>query len=204
MSPDHERQTGAAKRALDVVLSAALILILSPLLLVIAIAVWLQDGGPPLYRQERVGRGGRTFSMWKFRTMVTNADQLRTALVAASGELRFKDQQDPRITPVGRILRRWSLDELPQLVSVLNGEMSLVGPRPPIPEEVAQYDARELQRLAVTPGLTGPWQVGGRSELDFDQQVTLDLEYIARRGFLYDLGLLARTIPAVLTGRGAW
>ena len=195
------------RRTLDVAVSGALLLALLPLFALIALAIVVEDRGPVLYAQDRLGRDGRYFRFLKFRSMRSDADRLREQVVTetgASGGVRFKDRHDPRITRVGRVLRRFSLDELPQLVHVLRGDMALVGPRPPIPEEVARYDANEWQRLAVTPGLTCLWQTSGRSELSFERQVELDLDYIERRSLSFDLRLLWRTIPAVVGGRGAW
>ncbi len=173
-----------------------------------AIAVLIRRGspGPVLIRQRRVGRDGVPFSLLKFRTMIQDADEQRALLIAdADGDPRlFKLRDDPRLTSIGRILRRWSLDELPQLVHVLRGEMSVVGPRPPLPEEVARYQDWHRQRLQVTPGLTGLWQVNGRSNLAFDDMVRLDLYYAEHWSPWLDVKVVLRTIPAVLTGRGAW
>lgn len=196
----------AAKRALDIVVSAPLLVVLSPLLAAIALAVKLGDGGPVLYRWRVVGRGGRPFTSNKFRSMVVNADELKPALEVAnemSGPV-FKMRDDPRITRVGRFLRRFSLDELPQLWSVLRGELSLVGPRPPLQTEYARFTDRQRAKLAVKPGITCLWQVSGRNEItDFDEWLRLDLEYIERWSLRLDLAILLRTIPAVLSGRGA-
>lgn len=195
-----------AKRAIDVAVAATALLVLAPLFAVIALAIKAEDGGPVFYVRPRVGQGGRHFSFWKFRSMCTDADARRAALAGRSDDgdaVRFKMKKDPRVTRTGRILRRLSLDELPQLWSVLTGEMSLVGPRPPIPEEVAKYDARAWSRLDVVPGITCIWQVSGRADVPFPRQVEMDLEYASRRSVLFDLELLARTVPAVLTGKGA-
>lgn len=196
----------AAKRALDIVVSAPLLVLLSPLLAAIAMAVKLGDRGPVLYRWRIVGRGGRPFTSYKFRSMVVNADELKPALEAAnemSGPV-FKMRDDPRITRVGRFLRRYSLDELPELWSVLRGELSLVGPRPPLQSEYARFTERQRGKLAVKPGITCLWQVSGRNEItDFDEWLRLDLEYIERWSLRLDLAILLRTIPAVVSGRGA-
>ncbi len=199
------------KRALDVVLTSLALVLLSPVLLLIALLIKLEDGGPVLFEQERVGKKGRRFAFYKFRSMAADAEARRAELVASwamSREereaVRFKLEEDPRVTRVGRALRRLSLDELPQLFNVLRGDMSLVGPRPPIPEEVREYGPREMLRLEVEQGLTCIWQVEGRSLIPFPQQVEMDLDYIRRRGVLLDLWLLARTVPAVLGGRGAY
>jgi lipopolysaccharide/colanic/teichoic acid biosynthesis glycosyltransferase len=162
--------------------------------------------GPVLYRQDRVGRNGMRFPMWKFRTIVVDADRIKADLAAANehdGHM-FKLRQDPRVTPVGRFLRRYSLDELPQLVNVLLGHMSLVGPRPPLPEEVARYDQVEMRRLSVKPGLTGLWQVSGRSDLSWHETVSLDLRYVDNWSWGWDMRVMARTVRAVLDGRGAY
>ena len=195
----------AAKRALDVCGALLLALAALPLIVGIAALVRVVDGGPALFRQERVGRFGRTFTMWKFRSMTPNAEAQRSELDALN-EVEghaFKMEADPRITAVGRWLRRSSLDELPQLWNVLTGDMSLVGPRPPLASEVAQYERWQLRRLSVTPGLTGLWQVSGRADLPFDRWVELDLEYIDNWSLWLDVRLLIRTLPAVIRGTGA-
>lgn len=202
-----ERMRRPVKRTLDIVLAGLGLLLGSPLVAAIAVAIKLDDGGPILYRQVRVAKNGRLFLCLKFRSMRVDADRLRAALVAAqgaSGGVRFKSRQDPRITRVGRMLRRTSLDEFPQLWNVLRGEMSLVGPRPPIPAEVAAYRAREWRRLDVDAGLTCIWQVSGRSCIPFRQQVEMDLAYIQHESVGLDLRLIAKTIPAVISGKGAW
>jgi exopolysaccharide biosynthesis polyprenyl glycosylphosphotransferase len=194
------------KRASDLVLAGAGLLAIWPLLAAIAIAVKLNSPGPVLYRQQRVGKDGRLFSMLKFRSMYQDAEARRAELVAAneaSGPL-FKIRDDPRVTRVGRILRRSSLDELPQLLNVLRGEMSLVGPRPPLPSEVEQYEDWQLGRLRATPGMTGLWQVSGRSEVSFHDMVRLDLHYIRNWSLSLDLEILWQTFPAVLGNRGAY
>jgi lipopolysaccharide/colanic/teichoic acid biosynthesis glycosyltransferase len=196
------------RRALDVALTGVGLLCLLPLLLLVAVAIRLDSRGPIFFAQERIGQGGRRFLMWKFRTMVANADALKDALAkqhaAATDGVRFKMVRDPRVTRVGRVLRKFSIDELPQLFNVVRGDMTLIGPRPPVWREVARYDSRALRRLEVRPGLTCLWQVSGRSDLSFDQQVALDLEYVDRTTPGEELRILLRTIPAVLTGRGAY
>ena len=165
------------------------------------------DGGPVLFWQTRVGQRGRPFPFPKFRSMVPRAEQLKGQLQAHNDHgdsITFKMRQDPRTTPIGRFLRRFSLDELPQLWCVLIGQMSLVGPRPPVPSEVARYRPEHRRRLEAKPGLTCIWQVSGRGDLSFDQQVRLDVEYIERRSIWLDLWLLLCTVPAVLSGRGAY
>ena len=195
----------ATKRILDLVGALILMLLTAPLMLLAMLAIRLEDGGPVLFSQERVGRFGRRFTMFKFRSMITDAERARDE-IAHLNEMDgpvFKSAQDPRITRVGRWLRRTSIDELPQLVNVLRGEMSLVGPRPPLPTEVASYKRWQRRRLSVRPGLTCIWQVSGRNRVDFDTWMRLDLEYIDNWSLLLDLKLLLKTIPAVLTGNGA-
>lgn len=201
------RGTDLAKRLLDVLVSAAALIALSPVIAVIALLV-RRDGGTVFFRQLRVGAGGRTFWFYKFRSMVPDAEARRRALDSLNQHGReavtFKMKNDPRVTPIGRFLRRTSLDELPQLWNVLKGDMSLVGPRPAIPEEVARYSNHERGRLSVKPGITCIWQISGRAEIPFEEQVRLDLDYITRRSIWLDAALLLQTIPAVLTGRGAY
>ncbi|MEU8353186.1 MULTISPECIES: sugar transferase [Streptomyces] len=206
--------TPPARQGLHVVLKAALdrsgallgLLLLSPLFALLAVAVRLDSSGPVLHRQTRIGQHGKSFTMWKFRTMVVDAEERRAELAAANeqdGPL-FKMRRDPRVTRVGRFLRRSSLDELPQLANVLMGEMSLVGPRPPLPDEVAQYNEVERRRLVVKPGLTGLWQISGRSDLSWDESVSLDLRYADNWSIGGDIDLLVRTFRAVVDGRGAY
>jgi exopolysaccharide biosynthesis polyprenyl glycosylphosphotransferase len=195
-----------AKRAVDLVLVSLGLVAIAPILLAIGLAIKLDSRGPIFFRQLRVGKDGRTFLMFKFRSMCQDADRRLEALRThneATGPL-FKMRQDPRITSVGRVLRRWSLDELPQLLNVLRGEMSLVGPRPPLPSEVEQYEDWQHARLRAVPGLTGLWQVSGRSEVPFHDMVRLDLHYIRNWSMGLDLEIMLRTIPAVLTNRGAY
>jgi exopolysaccharide biosynthesis polyprenyl glycosylphosphotransferase len=194
------------KRALDIVLSSLLLLLSAPFWLCIALAIKVTSRGPVLYRQERVGENGRLFTMLKFRSMVLDAHVQRDEFVAdneSTGPL-FKIREDPRVTSVGRWLRRCSLDELPQLVNVLLGEMSLVGPRPALPSEVAQYEDHHTRRLEAVPGMTGLWQVSGRSDLTFEEMVRLDLFYIENWSLTFDLSLLVRTLPAVVSARGSY
>jgi exopolysaccharide biosynthesis polyprenyl glycosylphosphotransferase len=199
------RGKAVLKRSLDVVVAAGLLVLTLPAWLVAALAITLDSRGTVLFRQVRVGKDGQPFRMLKFRTMVTDAEErLRelTHLNEAEGHF-FKIADDPRVTRIGRTLRRWSIDELPQLLNVLRGEMSMVGPRPPLPHEVAAYDAWHLRRLRVRPGVTGVWQVSGRSDVPFDEAVRLDLFYIENWSLGYDLYLLGRTLGAVLGRRGA-
>ena len=193
----------ATKRILDVALAAILLAVLAPILLVVSVAIWLDDRGPVLFRQTRVGLHGRPFTMVKFRTMVPDAE-LRLAELALLNEITghaFKVASDPRITRVGRVLRRASLDELPQFWNVLRGHMSIVGPRPPLPDEVAGYDLWHRRRLSMKPGITGLWQVSARLEEEFDRWVELDLSYIDRWSLWLDLKIMVRTVPAMLLGR---
>ncbi|MFF3032009.1 exopolysaccharide biosynthesis polyprenyl glycosylphosphotransferase [Streptomyces rubiginosohelvolus] len=194
------------KNALDRTGALFGLLALAPLLLAVALSVRLSSRGPVFHRQVRQGQHNRPFTMWKFRTMVADAEQLKAQLAVVNevdGPL-FKMRSDPRVTPVGRMLRRTSIDELPQLVNVLLGHMSLVGPRPPLPEEASRYDEREHRRLTVKPGLTGLWQVSGRSDLSWQETVSLDLWYVDNWSVAADMGLLARTVRAVTDGRGAY
>jgi lipopolysaccharide/colanic/teichoic acid biosynthesis glycosyltransferase len=194
------------KRVLDVAGAALALVLAAPLLLLAAIAIKLESRGPVLYRSTRVGRGGRSFTFLKLRSMVHGADQHRhrlSHLNECDGPV-FKMNRDPRVTRVGRLLRVTSIDEIPQFVNVLMGHMSLVGPRPPIPEEVAQYEPWQLRRLDVRPGLTCLWQISGRSRIGFQEWMRLDLEYIRRQSFALDMNILLRTVPAVLSREGAY
>ena len=195
-----------AKRIFDIIGSLCLLFFFSPVFAFSAYKVWRFDRGPILFRQTRVGRDGKTFYCWKFRTMVTNAEELLADLHKQQGYEGglFKMENDPRITPPGRWLRRLSLDELPQLVNVLVGDMSLVGPRPPLRHEVAQYDDDMARRLRVRPGMTGLWQVSGRSELSWSEAIRLDLYYVDNWSMFQDLTILARTWGAVFGSRGAY
>jgi lipopolysaccharide/colanic/teichoic acid biosynthesis glycosyltransferase len=193
------------KRGIDVTGAAAGLLLLSPLIVLIAIMIVLDSRGGPFFRQTRVGHGGRTFTCWKFRSMLRGADLMRSDLLAlneANGRI-FKIRDDPRRTRMGRMLRKSSLDELPQLINVLRGDMSLVGPRPPLVSEVLEYEADELRRLATVPGITGLWQVTLRGRHDFEDMIALDVRYAAELSFWLDVKILAKTIPTVLFGRGA-
>ena len=194
------------KGALDRVGAAAALVLIAPVLLAIAVAVRMSGPGPVLYRQERVGAYGARYTMFKFRSMVDGADAKLTELLAQNeGQgLLFKMREDPRVTPVGRWLRRFSLDELPQLFNVLGGSMSLVGPRPPLPQEVERYDTSIRRRLLVKPGLTGLWQISGRSDLSWEESVRLDLRYVENWTLALDLLILWKTASAVLRSRGAY
>ncbi|SFP22331.1 Undecaprenyl-phosphate galactose phosphotransferase, WbaP/exopolysaccharide biosynthesis polyprenyl glycosylphosphotransferase [Geodermatophilus dictyosporus] len=204
--PRFEGWQRVVKGGLDRVVAALAIVLLAPVLLAIAAAVKLTSPGPLLYRQERIGVNGRSFTMYKFRSMVVDADRQVDALRTQnmSDGLLFKMRSDPRVTPVGRLLRRLSLDELPQLLNVLGGTMSLVGPRPPLPSEVARYEPPVHRRLLVKPGLTGLWQVSGRSDLPWEEAVRLDLRYVENWSLAMDLLILVRTARAVLSRSGAY
>jgi lipopolysaccharide/colanic/teichoic acid biosynthesis glycosyltransferase len=194
-----------AKRLFDVAGAAFLLALLAPALLVVAAAIWATGGRPVLFAQERVGLGGRRFMLYKFRTMVRDAESLLPGLAGAS-DVRgpvFKMRRDPRTTDLGRLLRLFSVDELPQLYNVLRGDMSLVGPRPALPREVRLYAPEHLRRLSVPPGMTCTWQASGRSAIPFERWVELDLAYIDNWSFARDVAILIRTIPAVLFARGA-
>jgi len=197
----------AAKRAIDVVVATSLLLCTAPISLLVAILIKIVDRGPVLFWQVRIGRDGREFWFPKFRSMRVGAHLLHRQMLPHNDHRHgptFKMKQDPRVTRLGRAIRTLSLDELPQLWSVLAGDMSLVGPRPPLPHEVAQYTPTQKRRLEVKPGLTCLWQVSGRSTLAFADQVALDIEYIDKQSLWLDLKLLLLTVPAVLTCRGAW
>ena len=196
------------KDFVDRVAATLLLAVAGPVLLIAAAAIRLDSPGPAFYTQIRVGERGRHFTMFKLRSMYIDADARRAAVVAAGGDagnkVLFKDRRDPRITRVGRVLRRTSLDELPQLLNVVRGDMSLVGPRPALPQEVAEYDSEARRRLLVKPGLTGLWQVSGRSDLSWDSTVALDRHYVENRGAQLDVEILANTLKAVVGGRGAY
>ena len=194
------------KGVLDRVTAALGLFVLAPLLLLVAACTALDSRGPVLFRQERIGRGGVPFTILKFRTMDVDAERQRLALVSVNegaGAL-FKVRDDPRVTRVGRVLRRYSLDELPQLVNVLAGTMSLVGPRPPLPAEVSEYEHDTRRRLLVKPGLTGLWQVSGRSDLSWEDSVRLDLRYVENWTLVLDLLILWKTVSAVVRPTGAY
>lgn len=195
----------ALKRLFDVVVSSVVLALLSPLFVAVAIAIKLTSRGPVLFKQERVGLHGGVFHMLKFRSMVANAEDLRAALEKKNEQTGpvFKIEHDPRITTVGRFIRKLSIDELPQFINVLRGEMAIVGPRPPIPSEVAKYEPWQRRRLSVRPGITCVWQVSGRSEISFEQWMYLDMQYIDHWSLLADIRLILLTLPAVLSGRGA-
>ena len=195
------------KRLIDVAVSGAMLLALSPLFLAVAAAIKFTDRGPVLFWQSRVGKWGREFAFPKFRSMVVDAEKLKDTILEQShhqDSVTFKMKKDPRVTWIGGIIRKLSIDELPQLWNVLKGDMSLVGPRPPVPREVEQYSLADRRRLDVTPGLTSPWAVAGRGDIPFDAQVDLDVQYIESQSLWLDLKILFKTVPAVLFGKGAY
>ncbi len=195
------------KRLLDIAGGLAGVLCFAPVIGVVAVLIKLEDGGPVFFRQLRIGKGGRPIYIWKLRSMVQHAEAAKTQLADQNQHaegVTFKMKRDPRITKTGRWIRKLSLDEAPQVWSVLKGEMALVGPRPPVPQEVRKYNAFQLRRLTVKPGLTCLWQIGGRANIDFAGQVRLDLQYIYSESLWKDVKILFKTIPAVLMGKGAY
>ena len=197
----------AFKRLMDIVLAILALVLGSPIFLLTAFLVKVTSPGPIIFSQVRVGKFGRHFKFYKFRSMYIDAEARKAELMQhneSKDGVIFKMKRDPRITPVGRFIRKFSIDELPQLFNVILGDMSLVGPRPPLPSEVRTYTLEERKRLNITPGITCLWQVSGRSELPFKQQMALDKEYIASRSAWKDFLILLKTIPAILTGKGAW
>lgn len=199
--------TRFVKRLIDILASATGLILLLPLFLGVALAIRIESPGPVLFQQTRVGRWGELFRMYKFRSMYIDAEERKKALLAnneMAGGVLFKMKHDPRITAVGRLIRKASIDELPQLWNVLTGDMSLVGPRPPVPSEVDQYSLSDRRRLDVIPGITCIWQVSGRSDIPFPEQVELDVQYIESQSLATDLKILLNTIPAVLLGKGAY
>ncbi|MDB6055373.1 MAG: epsL 1 [Verrucomicrobiales bacterium] len=199
--------TLAVKRFFDVLASLMFILVFSPIFILLALLVKLEDGGPVIFAQRRVGKDGKEFKMFKFRSMCVDAEAKMKELLAKNQHtegITFKMKDDPRITKVGKWLRKLSLDEFPQFFNVLKGDMSLVGPRPPVPREVALYTLQDRRRLLAKPGITCLWQIGGRSEIDFPGQVLLDVQYIESQSFLGDVRILLKTVPAVLFSKGAY
>ena len=196
----------AIKRGFDVLASGLALILLSPLFLVLIILIKREDGGPAFYSQERIGKNEKPFKMWKFRSMIVNADQMVEQLEEQNeiDGAMFKIKDDPRVTKIGHTIRKYSLDELPQLWNVLKGDMSLVGPRPPLPMEVEDYTPYDKLRLIVTPGCTGLWQVTKRNEADFDEMVWLDIVYINHSGILEDLKLIIKTILVMIHPNGAY
>lgn len=193
-------------RSLDVTVASAALLALAPLMVMTAIAIKAGSRGPVLFKQTRMGQNGKPFMMYKFRSMVTDAEQMRAALIASSDRegVCFKSRNDPRVTRVGRFIRRFSIDELPQVLNVLRGEMAIVGPRPALPGEVALYPVRAMGRMAVKPGITGVWQVSGRANVGFDEMIEMDLDYAASRTVFLDIALILKTFSAVMSSDGAY
>ncbi|GFZ26175.1 sugar transferase [Lactobacillus corticis] len=194
------------KRVFDFIISAIALIVLSPVFLIVAICIKHEDGGPIFYSQTRLGKGEKPFKMWKFRSMCVGADKMKESLISQNevDGAMFKMKDDPRITKVGKVIRKYSIDELPQLWNVLCGDMSLVGPRPPLEREVAQYTDYDKLRLLVEPGCTGLWQVTLRNDASFQQMVELDLEYISKRSLWYDFTILVRTIGVIIKPNGAY
>jgi lipopolysaccharide/colanic/teichoic acid biosynthesis glycosyltransferase len=195
------------KKFLDVIASLLLIILLSPVFIITAIFIYIEDPGPVFYIAPRVGKNGKHFGFIKFRSMVMNADKIKDELLEqneSKAGVIFKMKRDPRVTRTGKFIRRFSIDELPQLFNVLKNDMSLVGPRPPLPREVAEYTLLDRKRLHVMPGITCLWQVKGRSDIPFDEQVQLDMQYIKSNSFWKDVKILLMTIPAVISGKGAY
>jgi exopolysaccharide biosynthesis polyprenyl glycosylphosphotransferase len=194
------------KRSFDLVFAISLMILLSPVFIGIAIAVLISSGWPIFYSQKRVGLNGKTFKFYKFRSMIKDADKIvhEVENIHASDHVLFKNRQDPRVTPVGRILRKYSLDELPQFLNVINNSMSVVGPRPALPSEVSVYNSIYERRLIAKPGITGPWQISGRSDLDLRTSVALDLNYLINWSFTRDLWIIVSTVGAVFKGKGAY
>jgi exopolysaccharide biosynthesis polyprenyl glycosylphosphotransferase len=206
LSTDAKPAQFAVKRLIDIVCSATALVVLSPLLIGVAIAIKLTSKGPVFFKQPRVGLHGAKFDLLKFRSMVVNADAMKDQLLAQNEHKDgpvFKMTNDPRITGIGRFIRKYSIDELPQLVNILRGDMTIVGPRPAVPKEVAQYKAWQRRRLSVRPGLTCYWQVGGRNSIPFEQWMRMDLQYVDQWSLAVDAELILKTFPVVLTGRGA-
>ena len=201
----------ACKRVIDIVLATIGVIVLTPLWLVVAMLIRISDRGPAFFKQTRVGKDGQTFTMYKFRTMRVDAEQVKASLeaanradVGAGNSVMFKMRDDPRVTRVGRVLRKTSIDELPQLFNVIKGDMSLVGPRPPLPSEVATYEPHVMGKFSVRPGITGLWQISGRSNLSWEETVQLDLDYAATRTVGLDMWILLQTVPALLRQEGAY
>jgi exopolysaccharide biosynthesis polyprenyl glycosylphosphotransferase len=203
---DYKPNQMALKRLFDIASSAVALWMLLPLFAVVMAIIKLTSKGPIFFKQVRTGLHGKPFHMLKFRSMVVNAEELKAKLEAQNeqaGGVAFKMKNDPRITRIGRFIRKYSIDELPQLINVLRGDMSVVGPRPPVPNEVAKYQAWQRRRLSVRPGLTCIWQVSGRNQISFEEWMYMDMQYIDHWSLSQDLGLIFRTFPVVLTGRGA-
>ncbi len=195
------------KRLLDILVSGTALLVALPFFIMLGIAIRIESRGPVIFTQKRVGKDGRHFKFYKFRSMVSDAEKLKDKLVQENESkdgVIFKMKKDPRITKIGAFIRKFSIDELPQLLNVLIGDMSLVGPRPPVPREVAEYTLEDRKRLHAKPGITCTWQISGRSDIPFKIQAELDKEYIRSKSFWKDIRILLLTIPAVITGKGAY
>jgi exopolysaccharide biosynthesis polyprenyl glycosylphosphotransferase len=194
------------KRSFDLVFSLTLMILLSPVFLIISLAVLVSSGWPIFYSQTRIGYQGKKFKFYKFRSMIKDADKIVSQIenVHENDHVLFKNRQDPRVTPIGRILRKYSLDELPQFLNVLNNTMSVVGPRPALPKEVYAYNSIYERRLNVKPGITGPWQISGRSDLDLGTSISLDLNYMTNWSFSRDLWIIFATVGAIFKGKGAY
>ncbi|MFC1757288.1 sugar transferase [Planctomycetota bacterium] len=206
LSNNHRLVYEAVKRGVDICGALVGLALSFPVMLIAAICIKFSDGGPIFFRQTRVGRGGRLFDIYKFRSMVVNAEDLKVKLLDQNehpDDRTFKIMNDPRITKIGHVLRRLSIDEFPQFWNVLRGEMSLVGPRPSLPSEVVLYQPADFERLGVKPGITCIWQVSGRSRLAFDQQLKLDIKYIRTRTIWVDVMIILKTVPVVVVGEGA-
>lgn len=194
------------KRGFDILASGVALVLLSPLFGILTVKIKKEDGGPAFYSQTRIGKNGKPFKMWKFRSMIVNADKMVKQLEEQNeiDGAMFKIKDDPRVTKIGHVIRKYSLDELPQLWNVLKGDMSLVGPRPPLPMEVADYTDYDKLRLTVTPGCTGLWQVTKRNDADFDEMVGLDLEYINKSSLWFDFKILLKTVGVVIHPNSAY
>ena len=195
------------KRTVDIAISLIALVVLIPLFLMVAVCILIDDGFPVVLQQRRVGLYGREFRLFKFRSMCRGADKMKADLLEQNefgGDVMFKMKNDPRITRIGRVLRRFSIDETPQFLNVLLGDLAVVGPRPPLPEEVAKYSLSDRKRLHVKPGLTCLWQIQGRSDVPFDRVVSLDMQYIQSQSIFKDIVIIIKTIPVVLFGRGAY
>ena len=201
-----ERYAATAKRTLDLSIALLAMVLLGPLAAAICLLITLEDRGSPFFRQTRIGTDGRPFKIWKFRSMYKDAEARKIQLTNQNerDSVCFKMKKDPRVTAIGKFIRRMSLDELPQILNVLSGEMSIVGPRPALPNEVLSYKNKERRRLIGKPGLTCIWQVSGRADIPFDQQVEMDLEYLSKKSLWRDLKLITQTVPAVISGKGAY
>lgn len=201
-----DRLATMLRRPFDIVVASVALVGVSPLMLIASLAVKLDSPGPVLFKQKRVGQRGEDFTIYKFRSMVTNAEALRAELreLNEADDVVFKLRNDPRVTRTGHIIRRLSIDELPQLFNVLKGDMRLVGPRPALPDEVETYDAQQLRRLEAMPGITGLQQISGRSNLSFERWIELDLQYVEEQGLLNDVAILLKTVPVVLARKGAY